>query len=101
MNVFIFPKANWCNVWFAIFRGDHVQGHVEVEVSEDETEASATLPGFAYNDFNRAGEESVKFYSLLKSIKPKCIKNTDWMCVNSDDFLGGIRHFDVEFKCGC
>ena len=42
-----------------------------MEVSEDETEASATLPGFAYNDFNRAGEESVKLYFLLKSILNK------------------------------
>ena len=73
-----------------------------MEVSEDETEASATLPGFAYNDFNRAGEESVKLYFLLKGIfKQKSIKTTDLMCVNSDDFLGLIRHFDVEFKCGC
>ena len=37
-------------------RGDHVKGHVRVEVSEDETEASAFLPGFSYNDFNRVGE---------------------------------------------
>ena len=39
-----------------------------MEVSEDETEASATLPGFAYNDFNRAGAETITFYFLPKGI---------------------------------
>ena len=50
----VFP-TNTIGWQFLNFRDNHVRGHVKVEVSEDETEASAILPGFAYTDFNRAG----------------------------------------------
>ncbi len=45
----------WCSHRCYTRRGDHVRGAVQVEVSEDETSATAVLPGFAYSDFNRAG----------------------------------------------
>ena len=36
-------------------RVNHVKGHVAVEVSEDQTESSAVLPGFSYGDLDRTG----------------------------------------------
>ena len=39
-------------------RVNHVKGHIAVDISEDQTESSAVLPGFSYGDLDRTGNIS-------------------------------------------
>ena len=82
--------------WF-YGRLNHVKGHVAIEISEDQTESSAVLPGFSYGDLDRTGNiRSLQVVYFIEFSSIFC-RSYSQMCVQDVDV--DLSHGNTSLNC--